>query len=136
MRSSSGSLIVTVSGTGSRYWQLLQGEAEVFVVRRAQRLVGVQGLLGAPGGGGPDEGAPADRDPPVTDDPRADGPLGEVRRGRRRLPPAGRLEVGQGPRPPLDAVLRLAVLEHLHVALAGVGQAEPPTRVHLLVATV
>src|SRR5580704_12193914 len=111
----------------------IQGYAEVVAVGGQQGVIAGQLVFGAGFAAGPDQRSAADRDPAaVFGEPRADGLLGEGGQRRRLLPPAGGNEVGQGPSPQLDPVLRLAVLEHLDVAVRGVGQQEPASRILLL----
>ena len=102
-----------------------------------QHRVVVGHLLLFPGSAaGLDQGPAADRDPAVLGEPRADRAAREVGLRRGLLPPARGNELVQPAGAPFDPVLRLAVLEHLHVGLWRVGQQEPGGGIVLRVAAV
>src|SRR5215469_1690542 len=113
-------------------WNLVQGDAEVIPVRSQDLAVRAQLLLGAGPAAGPDQGAATERDPAVLGEPGADRAEGEVGVRRGLLPPAGRHKIVQVTFPLLDPVLRLAVLDQLHVAVRGVDEREPAARIGLV----
>ena len=82
---------------------------------------------------GPDEHPAADGHPAAWSQPGADRAAGEVRQRRGLLPPARRDAVSERPLPRLEPVLGPAVLQHVDVSRAGVGEPEPPGRIVLVI---
>src|SRR6266702_7642869 len=88
----------------------VEGDPEVLAVGGEHGLVRGHLVLGPCPARGPDQRPAAERHPAVVGQQRADQALGEMRQRRGLLPPAGRDEVRKQPLPPLEPVLRLAVL--------------------------
>src|SRR6266508_450498 len=95
----------------------VEHDAEMGPVRLQHLVVAAELPLAAVAAGGLDQRPAAERDPPAFGEPRADQRPGEVRPRRGLVPPAGGLEVGQGAGSPLEAVLELAVAQHVQVAV-------------------
>src|SRR3954468_13486229 len=131
-----GSLRSSGDGYAADLGHAVQRDAEPFAVGGEHLIVVAERLFDALAVHRTDEVASAERDPPGLGEHRADEGPGEVRLRRRPVPPAPRREVRELARPPLQPVLRPAVLEDVEVAVGGLGDAEDAPGVDLVAALV
>ncbi len=110
----------------------VQAPAERVPGRARLRSARGRRILGPRPARGSDQRPAAERHPAVVGEQRADQALGEVRPRGGLLPPAGRDEVPEHSFPPFKPVLRLPVLQHVHVPVLRVGEQEPAGRVALV----